>query len=153
MSKLDNLPEFLIDMADALRAATETTDKIPAENFSSVVASIKRGGYNIEQVILDDYACELHITDADYVPGYVLTLVKSGSNSDGITILNGASAEYPEGQEISINAEKNDMGRLTQFDGWYEGDALISSDLSFTYTMPNRDVTLTAKTSLSQMFG
>lgn len=46
MSKTDNLPEFLTDMADAIRIATKTTDKIDALDFSSIIANLNAGGGN-----------------------------------------------------------------------------------------------------------
>lgn len=34
------------------------------------------------------------------------------------------------------------------FKGWYNGDVKVSDDLSFVYTMPNKDTVLTAKTEI-----
>lgn len=120
--------------------------------FSSnvVIKNGDGGEYNVEQVVLDNNTCEIHITSADYVPMYTLTLEKSGDGNSYITISNETSAEYSEGEEVLITAEKDKMlGRLTTFQGWYEGDTLITTELSFTYTMPKRNVTLTARTSNS----
>ena len=44
MSKNDNLGDFLMDIADAIRQKKGTTDAINAQDFSSEIASIEGGG-------------------------------------------------------------------------------------------------------------
>lgn len=44
MSKQDNLTDFLVDVADAIRAKKGTTDKINPQNFSEEIRSIESGG-------------------------------------------------------------------------------------------------------------
>ena len=70
MSKSDNLTDFLIDVADAIREKKGTTDKINPQDFSSEIASLKGGGVDfavlgygkdeISQIQADiDYSLEL----------------------------------------------------------------------------------------------
>ncbi len=58
----------------------------------------------------------------------------SGSVSGGGT--------YEEGSQIRLNTSPNTGFR---FLGWFDGSNRVSQDRSFTYNMPTRDVTLTAK--------
>lgn len=44
MAKNDNLKDFLVDVADAIREKKGTTDKINPQDFSSEIASIQSGG-------------------------------------------------------------------------------------------------------------
>ena len=44
MAKNDNLTDFLVDVADAIRAKKGMTDKINPQDFSSEIASIEIGG-------------------------------------------------------------------------------------------------------------
>ena len=49
---------------------------------------------------------------------------------------------YEEGARVRLNTSPNTGFR---FLGWYDGTERVSQDRSFTYNMPVRDVTLTAK--------
>lgn len=49
---------------------------------------------------------------------------------------------YTEDQRVSVSTSANTGFVLT---GWYENEELVSSSRSFSYTMPARDVTLTAR--------
>ena len=49
------------------------------------------------------------------------------------------------GSSVQVSAVLN-TGYV--FKGWYNGDVKVSDDLSFVYTMPNKDTILTAKTEI-----
>lgn len=49
------------------------------------------------------------------------------------------------GSSVQVSAVLN-TGYV--FKGWYNGDVKVSDDLSFVYTMPNKDTVLTAKTEI-----
>ena len=49
------------------------------------------------------------------------------------------------GSNVQVSAVLN-SGYV--FKGWYNGDVKVSDDLSFVYTMPNKDTVLTAKTEI-----
>lgn len=49
------------------------------------------------------------------------------------------------GSNVQVSAVLN-TGYV--FKGWYNGDVKVSDDLSFVYTMPNKDTVLTAKTEI-----
>lgn len=52
MAKIDNLQDFLIDIADAIRTKKGTTDLINPQNFSEEILSIVSGGVNkFEQLV------------------------------------------------------------------------------------------------------
>lgn len=46
------------------------------------------------------------------------------------------------GQKVTVAAQNITPGYV--FQGWYEGDTQVSTKASFSYTMPTKDVTLTA---------
>lgn len=64
MAKNNNVRDFAKDIADALRAKKNSTEKINPQNFSTEIANLTTGGYNINQVVEGDY-CDLYIEDAD----------------------------------------------------------------------------------------
>ena len=43
MARVNNLSDFLADVADAIRTKKETTEQIPAENFDQEILSIETG--------------------------------------------------------------------------------------------------------------
>ena len=43
MARVNNLSNFLTDVADAIRTKKETTGQIPAENFDQEILSIETG--------------------------------------------------------------------------------------------------------------
>lgn len=53
-----------------------------------------------------------------------------------------AKSVYTAEEEVSVTATAND-GYL--FTGWYEVDEMISAEISYTFAMPSRDVTLQAR--------
>jgi len=59
----------------------------------------------------------------------------------GAATLNRTGGTYEEGTQISLYTNPH-SGYV--FQGWYDGDELLSQDRSFTYVMPDRDVTLRA---------
>lgn len=62
------------------------------------------------------------------------------TNSGSTSYYNGST--FPEGSQVYLSSY-NSNGY--SFDGWYEGDQLVSSSGSFSYTMPARSVKLVAK--------
>ena len=53
MAKNDNLKDFLVDVADAIREKKGTTDKINPQDFSSEIASIQSGGRDWSEIGYD----------------------------------------------------------------------------------------------------
>jgi len=56
--------------------------------------------------------------------------------------VSGDSGEIEEGKNVTVVAKPSDGYSLT---GWYEGETLKSTDKSYSFTMPSRNVTLDAK--------
>ena len=61
---------------------------------------------------------------------------------DGAGSLNTSGGSYEEGQKVSLRTYSN-TGYI--FQGWYEGETLLSSANNFSYTMPACDAVVTAK--------
>ena len=61
---------------------------------------------------------------------------------NGAGTLNLTSGTYEEGSAIYLRTNGN-TGYV--FKGWYEGETLVSSVVSFNYTMPSKDVVLQAR--------
>lgn len=64
----------------------------------------------------------------------------SVSNSDAGKVSGAGTYEYSE--MVTIAASVNDG---YSFDGWYEGDTLISDDSTYTFSIPAKNVSYTAK--------
>ena len=62
------------------------------------------------------------------------------SNSDAGKVSGAGTYEYTE--RVTIAASVNDG---YSFDGWYEGDTLISDDSTYTFSIPAKNVSYTAK--------
>lgn len=146
-----------INMSDAIlkdKTITENGTYDASEDgvdgYSSVTVNVDGREYDIEQTILEDGTCALNIVNQDAVSyiKYQLTLEKSGTGTSFLTISNETEAFYEVGEEITISATLGSNNTVS-FKGWYEGDTLISNDLTFVYIMPSYDVTLTAKVNSS----
>ena len=85
-----------------------------------------------------DYGTLIITHSEDFPPRYTLTLESYPAGS--VMMIIGAGS-YACGDSASLNL----MGFSGTFMGWYEGDTLISSIPGCTYTMPDHDVTLTAR--------
>ena len=70
---------------------------------------------------------------------YILTLQNANPNMGSF---NDVSGEYDNGTSISLLATPN-VG--VDFDGWYDGSTCISTNSSFSYTMPAKKTILTCK--------
>ncbi len=85
-------------------------------------------------MVLSIAACS---TGTDFTP-------VTPANSYTVTITGGSgSGVYNEGSSVTIKADTSDD---KNFDGWYEGDTLISSDAEYTFTV-SKDVTYAASFS------
>lgn len=78
---------------------------------------------------------------AKFMTAYTLTLDADPSNGGTTQEANGKTA-FAAGQTVALRATPN-AGYA--FQGWYEGTTLVSNVANFNYTMPARDITLTAK--------
>ena len=76
---------------------------------------------------------------ADWV-SYTLTTNTNNANAGTFTEKNGVKTT--EGDSITLVATTN-AGYT--FDGWFEGTTKVSSNLTYTFKMPGKNVTLTAK--------
>ena len=65
------------------------------------------------------------------------------TNEEGSCTFNLTSGQKQKGgQKVTVKAQNITPGFV--FEGWYEGETQVSTSASFSYTMPTRDVTLTA---------
>jgi len=90
---------------------------------------------------------DAYVADDTYTFAADTTLYAQWDGTD-VTVVSGSSAgsvsgggEYEPGTEVAVTATANDGSYFT---GWYEGDTLVSSSASFTFTAGD-DVTLTAR--------
>ena len=61
---------------------------------------------------------------------------------DGGSIVDCAGGKYTAGEEITLNAQTKSG---YTFLGWFQGDVLVSNELTFSFYMPNSDVVCTPK--------
>lgn len=65
------------------------------------------------------------------------------TNEEGSCTFNLTSGQKQKGgQKVTVKAQNITPGFV--FQGWYEGETQVSTSASFSYTMPTKDVTLTA---------
>ena len=84
MARIDNLTNFLSDVASAIREKKGTTDTIPASNFDTEIASIESG------VDINEYLSDTITKGDSSLGGWAKTIIKLRSP---LTI-EGTSAEY-----------------------------------------------------------
>ena len=119
---------------EATENGTYNASEDGADGYSSFSVNVPTG-YDIKQVDLDDGTCELIITDNEAL--YNLTIEVNGVGSIENTI---GTTQHKAGSEITLKAIAGRYG----FIGWYENGVLLTSDLTYTYTMPKNDVAITA---------
>ncbi|MBE7081739.1 MAG: hypothetical protein E7372_04195 [Clostridiales bacterium] len=78
-----------------------------------------------EKVINKKYLLDLSVNEPTYG-----TVTPEGNN------------EISWGESVTITAQPED---IASFEGWYNGETLVSDLASYTFTMPEENVTLTAK--------
>ena len=95
MAKDNNLTDFMIDIADAIRAKKGTTNKINPQNFSAEISSIEGGGSSSD-------------TTVDDLLSNKLTTLKSDATSLRQYVLRGAtkltSVDLPNVKTVYANA-------------------------------------------------
>ena len=84
-------------------------------------------------------------TEPERLPEIVCYPLNLTTNNDAVCSFNQSSGnEYEPETWVTLEAF---VSKGYQFDGWYNGSKLISSNKRFNYQMPAAEVTLTAKVS------
>ena len=84
-------------------------------------------------------------TEPERLPEIVCYPLNLTTNNDAVCSFNQSSGnEYEAETWVTLEAF---VSKGYQFDGWYNGSKLISSNKRFNYQMPDGEVTLTAKVS------
>jgi hypothetical protein len=83
------------------------------------------------------------------IPSYTLTVTKVGNGSilGSVTVLSSFTSRtgtFNRGQTVTLTAS---AGTGSTFEGWYQGNTLISSSYILHYSMPNSNVTIQARFS------
>ena len=100
------------------------------------------GWYNGDTLLTSElsYTFTMPEENITYTAEWIKVTAESNNTSAGtVTSLNGS---YEVGDEVTITATTK-TGYT--FVGWFKGEELISSDLSYTFAMPAVDTTFTAK--------
>ena len=103
------------------------------------------GWYDGETLLTSDLSLDYTMTAENKVltakwTYYTLSTACNNSNAGAYTIYN--NQKITVGNLVALTATTNDGYTWL---GWYDGDTLVSSDLSFDYTMTAANTTLTAK--------
>lgn len=86
MAKNDNLKDFLVDVADAIREKKGTTDAINPQDFSSEIASIQSGGdiwgfdtigYSPQNIPMKEWVEYSKLKMEQFTPSNALTIFKN----------------------------------------------------------------------------
>ncbi len=134
---------------DILKKGSKTEVETPAN--SAYGAATKPGSYTV--YFTKTVNKVKHTATATFkVSAYpVLTVVTTGNGTGKVT---GAGA-YAANKKVTLKATADTKDaaasgtkpatKKSVFQGWYDGLTLLSQSASFSYVMPNADVTLTAK--------
>ena len=127
---LDNNTGYTIDSSGLGVFVSELTDLTPGTLYYVRAYATNTSG--------NGYGNQLEFTTLTVTPNsYNLNLNVSPTGSGEAT----GAGDYEEGAEVVINATANEG---FEFVNWTSGEDTISTNASFTYTMPASDVTLNA---------
>lgn len=124
MARVDNLENFLTDVADAIKTKKGTTDKIPAANFDTEIKSITSG---------------LDTSDATATADDIIspkTAYVSGKKITG-SILPVYEKTNPRLVETNLNVDKT-SSELPTFCATFDGENLITFDNSKNFILKNK---------------
>ncbi len=102
------------------------------------------GWYNGEELLTNEltYEFKMPAEEVFYTARWIAVPVVESNNSKAgsVSVLNG---QYVVGQEATITATTLDC--VYEFKGWYDGEEELTKELSYTFQMPAKKVTYTAK--------
>lgn len=101
------------------------------DNDGTLVSSLKSYSFKMP------YEDIVYTAKFEWTPYSVSIIINDASM--GIITGNGS---YTYGQTVSLVASPNDH---YSFFGWYDGDSLLSQDLSYSFSMPDKSLSYTAK--------
>ncbi len=138
------------DNTDAGTITNYNAQKITAGQSATVTATTNSGytfvgWYNGTKELTKDlsYTFTMPSANVTYTAKwtyYTVTTVNDNTSAGTITSYNGQ--KITAGQQVTIKATPK---RGYTFSGWYDGSIKKSTDLGYTFTMPSRNVTYTAK--------
>lgn len=100
------------------------------------------GWFKGEELISSDlsYTFAMPAVDTTFTAKWIkVTLSRNDTSAGTISSLSG---RYVVGQEVTITASTRNG---YTFIGWYEGDKLLTNELSYTFKMPSTETTFTAQ--------
>ena len=102
------------------------------------------GWYNGKTKLTDElsYTFLMPAENVNYVAKWIACPVTLEKNINEAGSISGLPETTKVGEEITITAETNNGYTWI---GWYDGDTRLTSELSYTFTVPSRNVTYTAK--------
>lgn len=101
------------------------------------------GWYNGETLLTRElvYTCNMPAEGVTYTAKWIecpVTLEKNGEHAGEITVLDGA---YKLGDEVTVTATTNEGYTWV---GWYNGEELLTEEMSYTFEMPEEPAVFTA---------
>lgn len=101
------------------------------------------GWYNGEELVSNEKTISFKVEkDVVYTVKYGCYTLTVDKNINGGTVSDYSGTPIKEGKQITITA--NTLAGYT-FIGWYNGEVLLTSELNYTFTMPEENITYTAK--------
>ncbi len=130
-------------------SVTSLTGKYKLGDEVTITASTNSGytfigWYNGETLLTNElsYKFTMSAENVTYTAKWCkVTLSVSDTKAGSVSTLSG---KYVFGEEVTITATTNDG---YTFIGWYNGETLLTDELSYTFTMTSENVTYTAKWS------
>ncbi len=137
--------KYSSDEGDRYTDAGDTWTRTPNLSYIGFNSYVTRSGAVYNSSANVNWGKKTNLTDTGVLPAMIIDVTTnelnvSSENEHGSVNLTSKRCGYEE--KVNLVATPDDG---YTFEGWYDGDTLLSTEASYTYTMPNEDKSIVAK--------